>query len=294
MTEQLPAVIDVGLVPVLDIERAQQQLKHLQELCKAYLVPGIDFGKQPGTDKDALFQPGAQKLCEVYGFNAKPIVVSKTEDWDREPPLFDYLFETTLIRRSDNLIMGYGMGECNSYESKYKWRQAQRSCPECDKQTIIKGKAEYGGGWLCFAKKGGCGAKFEDDDTDITSQALGKIPNDDIASQKNTIMKMAKKRSLVDAVISATRSSSIFTQNLEDFLDAETITPKKSEAILANEVTLEDWDSLKTVGKQNKWPTNYMNFWMKEQLKTKSAIDVYQEGLIRFGQLNDKAEAVEV
>lgn len=34
-------------------------------------------------------------------------------------------------------------------------------CPECGKDTIIKGKEEYGGGWLCYKAKGGCGAKFD-------------------------------------------------------------------------------------------------------------------------------------
>lgn len=38
----------------------------------------------------------------------------------------------------------------------------QKLCPKCQKPAIIKGKAEYGGGWLCFKKKGGCGAKFTD------------------------------------------------------------------------------------------------------------------------------------
>jgi hypothetical protein len=34
-------------------------------------------------------------------------------------------------------------------------------CPSCGVVgAIIKGKPEYGGGWLCFGKKGGCGAKF--------------------------------------------------------------------------------------------------------------------------------------
>ena len=37
------------------------------------------------------------------------------------------------------------------------------ACPGCKKQgAIIKGKAEYGGGYVCFGKKGGCGAKFTD------------------------------------------------------------------------------------------------------------------------------------
>src|SRR5699024_10296594 len=33
----------------------------------------------------------------------------------------------------------------------------------------------------------------------------------------NTVLKMAKKRALIDAVLSATRSSGIFTQDIEDF-----------------------------------------------------------------------------
>jgi len=36
-------------------------------------------------------------------------------------------------------------------------------CPVCKKTgAIIKGKEEFGGGWLCFGKKGGCGSKFTD------------------------------------------------------------------------------------------------------------------------------------
>jgi hypothetical protein len=314
MTEELVKV-DVGLVPVLDIERAKDQLKHLQELVKAYLVPSLDFGTQPGTDKPALFQPGAQKLCEIYGFNAKPVIISKTEDWDREPPLFDYCVETTLIRRSDNLVMGYGLGECNSYESKYKWRTAQRVCPDCAKPTIIKGKEEYGGGYLCFAKKGGCGAKFSDNDTSITEQPLGKVPNEDIASQKNTIMKMAKKRSLVDAVISATRSSGIFTQDLEDFLDAEVVTPttpkpslpsspvatqvlsgKTSATILESttepDPTPEDWVRLKQIGIDNEWAEAHMKLWIENAKKFgKSNADIYQDALDKFGKKNELKEA---
>lgn len=33
-------------------------------------------------------------------------------------------------------------------------------CPNCGKDAIIKGKEEYGGGWLCYKAKGGCGSKF--------------------------------------------------------------------------------------------------------------------------------------
>jgi hypothetical protein len=37
------------------------------------------------------------------------------------------------------------------------------TCPACGKdRAVMAGKAEYGGGWLCFKKKGGCGHKWQD------------------------------------------------------------------------------------------------------------------------------------
>lgn len=47
-----------------------------------------------------------------------------------------------------------------------------------------------------------------------------KYKNQDSFSIVNTILKMAKKRALIDAVLSATRSSGIFTQDVEDYSDS--------------------------------------------------------------------------
>lgn len=43
-----------------------------------------------------------------------------------------------------------------------------------------------------------------------------KYKNQDAANVANTILKMAKKRALIDATLSATRASGMFTQDLED------------------------------------------------------------------------------
>jgi hypothetical protein len=126
-----------------------------------------------------------------------------------------------------------GMGSCNSYEGKYRWRDLKRVCPECGQATIIKGKEEYGGGYICWKKEGksdGCGAKFADDDKQITGQTVGRIENDDIATLKNTILKMSKKRAKIDATLSATRSSGIFTQDMEDIAAAEAEQVKAHQA----------------------------------------------------------------
>jgi hypothetical protein len=46
-----------------------------------------------------------------------------------------------------------------------------------------------------------------------------QVTNPDVFDQVNTILKMAKKRALVDAALSAGRLSDLFTQDLEDFTE---------------------------------------------------------------------------
>jgi hypothetical protein len=210
------------LTPVMNIDLAKRRLAEFQEFVKGYLVPDEDYGTIPGTAKPTLYKSGADKLCEIYGLADEYEFVTQVEKFEADPPLFDYTLKCILTSRRDSRLVGTGVGSCNSYEGKYKWRDAQRVCPNCKKPCIIKGKEEYGGGWLCFAKKGGCGAKFEAGDPLIEEQKVGRIPNDDIATIKNTILKMAKKRAKIDATLGATRSSGIFTQDMEDITGAHT------------------------------------------------------------------------
>ena len=51
------------------------------------------------------------------------------------------------------------------------------------------------------------------------------MSNEAIYDQVNTIIKMAKKRSYIDATLSATRTSGIFTQDLEDFATLASVQP---------------------------------------------------------------------
>lgn len=229
---------DTGLVlsPVMNLEVAKRRLVEFQTFVKGYLIEGEDFGTIPGTPKPTLLKPGADKLCELYGLADDYEILTQVEQFNADPPLFDYTIRCRLTARRDGRLVATGVGSCNSYEGKYKWRDSQRSCPKCHKPTIIKGKEEFGGGFLCFAKKGGCGAKFADTDKAIISQAIGRVLNDDLATQKNTILKMAKKRAKIDATLGATRSSGIFTQDIEDMAVAppEPVSPTQRNAGEAN------------------------------------------------------------
>jgi hypothetical protein len=198
---------------VSDVRGAKARLVELQDFVREVMIPDEDFGIIPGTKKPVLLKPGAEKLCEIYGYAQRVEVVNRIEDWSR--PFFHYEVRVDLVSKRSGAIVGAGIGSCNSMEARYRWRDASRKCPKCQAEAIIKGKEEYGGGYLCFAKKGGCGAKFKDTDTTITDQSLARIENDDVYTIVNTILKMAKKRALVDATLSVTRSSGVFTQDEE-------------------------------------------------------------------------------
>jgi hypothetical protein len=127
---------------------------------------------------------------------------------------FYYRFKWGLLR--DGQVFGEGEGSCNSRESEYRDRIQARLCPLCNEPAIIPSKQEYGGGWLCFHKKGGGGAKFADGDPDIVNQQFGRVLNPDTPDLVNTILKMATKRAYIAAVLNATGASEFFTQDRED------------------------------------------------------------------------------
>lgn len=212
----------VLLEPVMNVALAKKRLDQLQEFCAGYLQEstdggndGGDYGVIPGAGKKkVLLKSGADKLCDVYALADTYVMLSKTEDF--ESGLFDYTLECRLLSKIDDSLVGSGLGSCSSYETKYRYRESGRACPKCGASSIVKGKEEYGGGWLCFAKKGGCGAKFKEADASIVDQKVGRVENLDIVDTKNTVLKMAKKRAKIDAVIGVTRSSGLFTQDLED------------------------------------------------------------------------------
>jgi hypothetical protein len=212
----------VLLMPVMNVQTAMARLKEFQEFCASYLQEsrdggndGGDYGIIPGTKKKTLLKSGADKLCEIYGLYDEYVILRTVENW--ESGLFDYSLTCLLKSRRDDSVVGSGVGSCSSYESKYRWRESQRLCPACQQPAIIKGKQEYGCGWVCFKKKGGCGAKFGDGALEIESQSTGRSENPDIADSKNTVLKMAKKRA---KMIGVTRSSGIFTQDMEDVAHA--------------------------------------------------------------------------
>lgn len=213
-----PAAQPVDIVAgALTVSQLESRLDLVQEAMKRVMKVDEDFGIIPGTPKPTLLQPGAQKLTTLFQLDPQYEITTEYDGQHYTVTSRCILYDIQTGRR-----VGSGMGLCTTKETRYAFRNAKRTCPTCHKETIIKGKAEYGGGWLCWKKDGrsdGCGAKFKDDDQSISSQEAGKVANENPADQYNTAVKMGNKRSLIAAVLVVTAASAIFTQDLEDMVD---------------------------------------------------------------------------
>jgi hypothetical protein len=208
-----------AIMPVMDIGLAAARREAIVEFTKKLMAPGIDYGTIPGTGtKPTLLKPGAEKLTSLFGLEPTFVKEEIELDWtgrDHDGEPFFYFQYRCELRQGETLA-GCGLGSCNSWEKKYRYRNAAIVCPNCGKEAVIKGKAEYGGGWLCWAKKDGCGSKWADGDPTIEDQPRGKVPNDNPADLVNTIDKMAQKRALIAATLIAVNASEFFTQDIED------------------------------------------------------------------------------
>lgn len=146
-------------------------------------------------------------MAKVFGLADHYDIIEKVEDWDK--PFFYYMIKCRLIGIKSGVVISEGMGSCNSKEDRYAWRKMFKD--QLPDHCLVKSE------------------KGMVPDPDLkTKRVFSKktreyytmyiVPNEQIFTQVNTIQKMAKKRALVDAALSAGRLSDLFTQDMEDQL----------------------------------------------------------------------------
>ncbi len=177
----VPAVLAV--TPTVQAAELVARLDVIRQAAAEAMKENVDFGVIPGTDKPTLLKPGAEKLGVLFQLDVQ-LACRKT--WGPGDHL-TVEARATVFHAPTGARVGYGEGLCSTREKKYGKRQQQRTCPTCGKDAIIKGKVEYGGGWLCFKKRGGCGAKFIDGYAPVESQQIGEIDNPDLPDMWNCV-----------------------------------------------------------------------------------------------------------
>jgi hypothetical protein len=220
-SSNLPAIVqptelaDLAMSP----QGVLKQAALIQQVMQAVMRDGEHYGVIPGTSgKKSLLKSGAEKLCFTFGLsNRLEIQTDNLPNGHREYRIICNLFDRVGNQR------GQGVGSASTMESKHRYRGAAgKPCPKCMVMACMPSKKEFGGGYYCNPKSGGCGWSTKAGTAEC--KTLDQIPsvraeNQDPADQYNTVLKMAKKRALVDAVLTATAASDIFAQDLEDLED---------------------------------------------------------------------------
>lgn len=167
--------------------RAQVNL--IQDVMRSVMYEGTHYGKIPGTQSVSLYKAGAEKLMATFRLAAKPDVEDLSAGGE-----VHYRVTVSLLSPSGQFL-GAGIGECSSREDKYAWRGM--ICQEEFDATPENRRR------IKFSKYQGR----------VEQKKQIRTNPSDVA---NTILKMAKKRAQVDAVITVTAASDIFTQDIED------------------------------------------------------------------------------
>lgn len=158
----------------------------IQHVMKDVMKDGTHFGTVPGCgDAKTLFKPGAEKLASTFRLAIDPEIEDlSTEDCIR------YRIRCRVLTQAGGVYLGSGVGEASTGEDKWKWRRAYQD--EFDTTPADRRRKKN--------SRNGPILQVRTNPADLA----------------NTVLKMAKKRALVDAVLTVTAASDIFKQDLED------------------------------------------------------------------------------
>lgn len=182
-----PMTLTQSRLPMEEILERRQTVK---KILKDLMEKGVHYGVIPGTPKPTLYKPGAEMILSAFRLAPEFEVIDRgTADEIR------YVVKSRVTHYPTGVVMGQGLGECSSSEAKYKWRKAVSEAEwEATPDSRKRIKYEYG---------------------DLITKQI----RTEIADVANTILKMAKKRSLTDVTLTVTACSDMFEQDLDDRTD---------------------------------------------------------------------------
>lgn len=172
----------------MSVRAVHDQVQAIQALMLSEMKDGTHYGKIEGCgDNPALLKAGAEKLCMLFRMAPRYEIEDKGEDGERR-----YIVRTKLFSIHSGAFLGEGIGEASTLEEKYAWVKAYDDQYDAELDPSRKRIKSYG------------------QDKQV------KQIRANVADRSNTVLKMAKKRSLIDAVLTVTAASDMFNQDLDD------------------------------------------------------------------------------
>lgn len=162
----------------------------VQEVMRAVMKPDVHYGIIPGCKQPSLYKAGSEVLLVTFRIAISVVV----EDLST-PDCIRYRVRTIGTHQGSGTVVGEGVGECSSNETKYKWR---RCYIDKEYEATPDNRRRI---------------KFIEAKGNVYENKEVRTEHEDLA---NTILKMAKKRAQIDLTLTATAASDIFSQDLED------------------------------------------------------------------------------
>jgi hypothetical protein len=210
------------LRPVVRVDEMVQHHKEMAAFVQGALELNRDFGVIPGTgDKPTLLKPGAERLLIGFGCEAEPEIVEKETDHNHKNVFINKKWEATDPpklengRQDDDAIKAMkaaGTHRFKKVNNGWQFQQAEIESGESLGlyryviRVTIRHRAT---GEVVGHGIGSCSS--------LESKYI-RSPRD----AENTILKMAKKRALVDAVLTTFGLSDRFTQDVEEIAENQT------------------------------------------------------------------------
>lgn len=180
-----------GISAGLSVQTLTGRASRIQEVLKKVMKKGVDYGTIPGCgDKAALLKPGAEKILSTFELGAMPDQASIRDLG--EDGAIRLRVVVPIVHWPTGKVVGHGVGECSSQEEKYAWKKA--ACNEEWEETDPADRREK---W----KMGKGGKPYK-------VKQIRTTP----ADVANTVLKMGKKRAVVDGTLTATACSDMFEQ----------------------------------------------------------------------------------
>jgi len=171
----------------LTAQDMRAQVNRIQEVMKTVMQDRQHYGTIPGCgNKPTLLKAGAEKLMMTFRLAADPQIEEvHTQDG------ITFRVTCRITNQQTGIFLGSGVGECSTKEDKYNWRGSV-SAAEYNATPEDRRRLKY-----------------------TRDGSINQVRTNP-ADLANTALKMAKKRALVDGVLTVTAASDIFTQDIEE------------------------------------------------------------------------------
>lgn len=176
----------------LSAAEVKEHVKLITSVMLEVMLPGTHYDTIPGTASPTLLKAGAEKILTTFRIACIPEVQDLGVDGEIRIRVL-----AKGVHQTSGTIVGTGVGECSSNEEKYQWRGSV-----CDEEFDATPENSRRIKW----------SKGYSDNPPYCVRQVKTNP----ADLANTVLKMAKKRAMVDLCLTSTAASDVFIQDLDD------------------------------------------------------------------------------